>query len=249
MDKPVLLIRSAGNEDDAAALAEVNISSIIDPYLSITCAKDTKPAEILLEKILTLPSPVWLVATSINAIERWAEIVTSERLRSAISNRDDLKFAAIGEKTASVLEKYGAKNVLLPEKANVESLIESLNLHERANIILPSGNIAMKNLPSFFSNNGWTVHREVVYQTDIVLSKPKSSKMIEDSQIAAVIFRSPSSVRAFFQFNKGVVLPFICAGETTASELKNLGFACDLISEDPTPASVAKAVQQVLEVK
>jgi uroporphyrinogen-III synthase len=248
MDKSVLLIRSAGNEEDAAALAKVNISSIIDPYLSITCAQDTEPAEILLEKISTLPSPVWLVATSINAIERWAEIVTIERMRNAIYNRKDLNFAAIGEKTASVLEKYGAKNVLLPKQANVEALIESLNLKEKANIILPSGNIAMKNLPSFLAKNGWTVHREVVYQTDIVVSQPKSSKMIEDDQIAAVIFRSPSSVRAFFQFNKGVVLPFICAGETTASELRNLGITCDRVSEDPTPTSVAKAVQQVLEV-
>lgn len=246
MKKPVLLIRSAGNEEDAAALSAVGLDSIIDPYLSIKTSNSTDDAKSLLKNLQEAPAPVWLVATSVNAIERWAELVGADSLASAINNRSDLKFAAIGEKTASTLKKYGAKEVLVPEVANAEALVENLLKHEKANILLPAGNIAMNTLPNELQKTGWQVIRGVVYETEIVKTPPMSVKLIAEQKISAVIFRSPSSVRAFFKFVSQTEVPLICAGETTARQLTELNKKYDVISADPTPKAVAAATLSIL---
>jgi uroporphyrinogen-III synthase len=246
MKDPVLLIRSAGNEEDAAALSAVGLDSIIDPYLCIKTSKNTDDAKSLLSNLQEAPTPVWLVATSVNAIERWAEIVGIDALTNAIGNRKDLRFAAIGEKTALTLKKYGAEEVLVPEEANAEYLVDTLLKHEKANIILPAGNIAMNTLPNELQKTGWQVTRGVVYETEIVKTPPMSVKLLAEQKISAVIFRSPSSVRAFFHFVDQVEIPLICAGGTTARQLTELNKKCDIISVDPTPKAVAAATLSIL---
>lgn len=247
MSKPVLLIRSAGNEEDAAALAEQGITALVDPYLKITTSANSDDAEEMLMKLKVIPDPIWLVATSVNAIECWAELVGAETLKKVLIERHELKFAAIGEKTASILMKYGAKDVLIPKEASAAALVTVLSGFSKANLVLPSGNIAMKTLPFKLNQTGWIVHRGIVYDTEFVKSPPKSVDLIKKGEIAAIIFRSPSSVRAFFSFVDDVQIPLICAGDTTARELESLKKECAIISDSPKPVSVAQAVKKVLE--
>jgi uroporphyrinogen-III synthase len=247
MSYPVLLIRSAGNEEDASALSQFDIPTLIDPYLTISTSKNSEDAQALLNHLKNAPAPIWIVATSVNAIERWADLISSEELLKAITDRSELQFAAIGDKTAAVLNKYGAKNVLIPKVANAESLVATLLSHEKATIILPSGNIAMKTLPSQLGATGWQIHRGVVYETEFVKNPPKSVELVERKEISAIVFRSPSSVRAFFTFITDTELPLICAGETTAKELEFLNKECSIISANPSPKAVAEAVKSVLE--
>jgi uroporphyrinogen-III synthase len=77
--KPVLLVRAAGNAADAAALAKLGISSVSEPYLDIHAIAGptgTEAAARLLDGLGRLGSGDWVVATSLNALVFWRQIVT-----------------------------------------------------------------------------------------------------------------------------------------------------------------------------
>ena len=95
MAKPVLLIRGQGNESDQKALAKLGIASLIDPYTEINIANDRAEAENLLTLLSSARLPIWLIATSVNALKFWSQIVGEERLRQVLASRSDLQFAAI----------------------------------------------------------------------------------------------------------------------------------------------------------
>src|SRR5674476_930750 len=105
MSKPVLLIRAHGNEADADELAKLVLDSLIDPYLQITVSADVYEAQRLLSLLESSPGPLWLIATSVNAIGYWAELVGEDLLRKGITSRRDLNFAAVGNKTAEILHE------------------------------------------------------------------------------------------------------------------------------------------------
>ena len=79
MTKPVLLVRASGNAADAAALAKLGISSVSEPYLDIHAVAGptgTEAAARLLDGLGRLGSGDWVVATSLNALVFWRQIVT-----------------------------------------------------------------------------------------------------------------------------------------------------------------------------
>ena len=79
MTKPVLLVRASGNAADAAALAKLGISSVSEPYLDIHAVAGptgTEAAARLLDGLSQLGSGDWVVATSLNALVFWRQIVT-----------------------------------------------------------------------------------------------------------------------------------------------------------------------------
>ena len=94
--KPVLLIRADGNQDDAQALADLGIETVIDPYIRIDRAPDAADAQRLLAE-LALPGSKWLIATSVNAIRCFAELVGADVLRKAGAQADHLGRVADGE--------------------------------------------------------------------------------------------------------------------------------------------------------
>jgi hypothetical protein len=150
MSKPVLLIRAHGNDEDSAELAKFGIVALIDPYLQLTVAEDTGPAFALLDLIESSLEPVWVIATSVNAIEYWAKLVGQERLRRYFSSRLNLNFAAVGKKTADALSKYGAKRVLVPQEANAATLAKELISRARINPGRQLGDAESSNGPRGF---------------------------------------------------------------------------------------------------
>jgi uroporphyrinogen-III synthase len=74
--------------------------------------------------------------------------------------------------------------------------------------------------------------------------------MIEDGQVAAVVLRSPSAVRALAAH---VYLPddvpLVCAGRTTADAAAAAGFVVAAVSESPSSAGVAQAVSELFRAR
>jgi uroporphyrinogen-III synthase len=248
MSKPVLLIRASGNDEDADALAKFGINSVIDPYLQLSIAPDPNQALTLLSVIASNPAPVWIIATSVNAIRYWAKLVGEDTLGKGFTARADLNFAAIGGKTAEILRKYGAKEVLVPQEANSLALAkilvsESLPGHA----FIPGGNLAMQNLPTSLLAAGWQVSTAVVYVTQTVAHEPKSAQLLRDQEISAILLRSPSAVRALTYFVPSPKFPLVCAGTTTARAVEAHGLTIAAISAEPTPAAVAVTVRTLLE--
>jgi uroporphyrinogen-III synthase len=245
MDKPVLLIRGTENESDATALAGLGVPTLIDPYLKIAANPDSTDALGLLKSLVQSHEPTWLIATSVNAIRFWAKIVGSKKLMSAIS-RADLRYAAIGNATSKALVEIGASQVLTPPEATSASLITSLLAYPPGTAIIPGGNLAMANLPRELETSGWVIKAGVVYMTSPMTQEPETVAMAKNGDVAAVLFRSPSAVRAFLAHVPQPEVPLICSGPTTARAALELGIRVDAIAEDPTPDTVAATIATFL---
>lgn len=247
MAKPVLLIRGDGNEKDEQALAKLGIESLIDPYIEIAVAKDSVSGVDLLSAMENAAAPLWLIATSLNAFRFWAQIVGEERLRKSIAARVDLQFAAVGQSTAEILRSFGAHDVFTPTQATGKSLADELAAkYPRGHVLIPGGNLAMKNLPSLLVAAGWQVGTAVVYTTSPVAKEPNSARLVREKEVSAILFRSPSAVRALARFLPHPDVPLVCAGVTTAEALQSQGLRADAVSSEPSAEVVASTIHSLL---
>ena len=245
--KPVLLIRADGNQDDAAALADVGLSSVIDPYIRIDKSTDASDAKLMLDA-LAKPGSKFLIATSVNAIKCFGELVGTENLMHSIANAVDLRFAAVGARTAEALRELGATDVITPAVADSAALADLLAEEpQQSTAIIPSGLLAMKGLPNKLVAAGWTLIQGVVYTTVTVETPPASVAAARAGDFSAVIFRSPSAARAFLSFVPAPSMPLVAAGFTTAKVIEDAGLTVASIPSNPTPKSVAAAVKSLLE--
>lgn len=243
----VLLIRPNRNEVDAAALEKLGFDVEVDPYLEIASVPNQAGARRLLEAV-RLPGERWLVLTSTNALAFWGQLLAPGELESAIQT-SGLRFAAIGSQTKKQLEELGAREVTVASRADGKALAQLLALESVARVVIPSGSIAMRDIPDTLSAQGFEVISEVVYATELKTSPPSSVAAIAQGEFDAVLLRSPSAVRAFLKFNPDPNLVLCCAGRTTAAELENFGLSADLVTQSPDPDAVAKAICDYFEVR
>jgi uroporphyrinogen-III synthase len=253
MTKPILLIRANGNENDAAALAKLGLNSVSEPYLEIAPITGPGPAKRLLEE---LERADWLIATSLNGVKFWAELVGHTVLTGAIWKglRRGLKFAAIGEATANALKSFGAQEVLVPEVAYGDALAKVVlaaqgeasdhQEYSRTLAIIPSGNLAMETLQQELTDAHWAVHSEVLYVTAPVKETPVTARRVIAGEFAAVLLRAPSAAKAFAEFVDHNQIPVICGGQTTARKARELGL--NVVAVCPSPSS-AVAAQSIFE--
>ena len=248
MSKPVLLIRAYDNDEDVNALTKLGIDSLIDPYLKISISNNAVAARDLLSLLVSGVGPLWLIATSVNAIRYWAQLVGEDLLRKNIASRSDLNFAAIGNKSAEILRQYGAQEISVPSEAHslaLANLLISGDLPGHA--LIPGGNLAMQNLPTSLLASGWQVSTATVYLTQAVEREPHSTQLIRDQEISAILFRSPSAVRALTHFVPAPKVPLVCAGATTARAVAAQGLSVAAISASPASCDIAVTIQTLLE--
>jgi uroporphyrinogen-III synthase len=243
----VLLIRANRNGEDAVELSRFGLDALIAPYLQISQVDNLPGAEKMLEALVN-PGPKWFVLTSTNALSYWSELVGLDRILQTFRN-PEISFAAIGEQTAAQLKNLGVKDVLVPSQMDSLGLAELMRDGKPCPVIIPSGSIAMKSLPDELTKVGFEIISEVVYATEGLKESPIASEQLVSGEIAAVLFRSPSAARAFISFHPEPKIKLVCGGNTTARQLRTLGFEPDAISEDPSPAACAKTISDLLGVK
>ncbi len=247
MVKPVLLIRGDNNESDEAALTKLGIPSLIDPYIEVEVADDPSDGQRLLALLENSNTSTWLLATSANALKFWGQIVGADNLRKTIATRNTLRFAAVGEATADALRQFGAEEVLVPEEATGKSLADQLiAIHPAGHALIPGGNLAMRTLPATLISAGWQVSTAIVYTTSHIGQEPKSAQLVRDKEVSAVLFRSPSAVRALTHFVPSPKVPLVCAGVTTAQALQEQGLTVAALSPKPSAEVVASTIYSLL---
>jgi uroporphyrinogen-III synthase len=241
----VLLIRANRNSDDRDALLEFGVASHTDPYLAISLVPNPAGALKLLDR-LEHSNPVWLVITSQNALTYWYQQCPAGSLEALLGKTPHLRYAAIGALTAEVLRVFGVKDILIPDSRDSASLAELIAQHPSGTVVIPSGNIAMRSIPEKLTPLGFEIVEEVFYATTLVQNPPPSLALIQAGKVDTVLLRSPSAARALFSFVPHIPssLSIVCGGETTAREVRRLGFPNPLVAPDPTPRAVARFIAE-----
>lgn len=242
----VLLIRPNRNEADAKKFESLGFRAVIDPYLEISRFENQRGALRMLEA-LRAKAPKWFVNSSVNGFEHFLAQLPRGGFESL--DQSTIRFAAIGDSTKEQLSNLGVERVLLAPATTGLSLAEKMLGIERAPVVIPAGTIAMRQIPDQFCAVGLEVISEIVYQTKFVGTTPDSVTQVESGEVDAVIFRSPSAVRAFLHFNKNPMTKLVCLGPTTAKQLESLGFVPDLIAQDGDVERVASQLKEMIGAK
>ena len=244
----VLLIRANRNEADEAALNHCGLQTLTDPYLEVTQVDNPSGAARMLEAI-TSGQAGWLVISSLNALHYWSAQLPSGELTEALAARDDLRIAAIGPSTAAAARDIGATEVVTPETGTSRVLADLLAEFPSSLVVVPSGSISMRSLPDTLVPRGFTVLEEVVYQTTSPSAAPKSAGTLDTLGITDVLFRSPSAVRSFVEFNPHLPdgIRLFATGPTTAQQMEQLGLAVRATCPDSSPETVAQTLASIIE--
>jgi len=247
---PVLLVRSDSNEADASALGDLGIGAVSDPYLSIvpTSASEADP---LLALLSQAGSDSWLVATSPMTMPTWAEGAGYAELAAACraAAGRGVRAGATGERTAATLRALGFDDVVVPAESSAAALVEAMGEYGPARALFPCGRLALRTLPDGLRRDGWEVHEGIVYDTQVVTDTPPSALLLERGEVAVVVLRSPSAVRALLAHGRPhPAVLVVCGGDTTARAAREAGLAVAGVSSSPSSASVAVEVARVLGV-
>lgn len=251
---PVLLVRASGNEADAAALSELGLPSVIDPYLSITPlpgADGYAAATSLLENLTSLGSGDWVVATSANGLRFWGQLYGANNLGTALAAAGErgVRFAGIGEASATMYAEFGIHDVFVPTSPYGEELAADLIAAAGAGphrALVPAGNLAMPTLTNALNAADWTVTSVVVYETDSVATRPVTAEALTRGDFSAVLLRSPSAARAVVEFAGATTVPVICGGTTTAQVAAELGLTVAAVAPGTNPAQLAQTIFEVV---
>jgi len=189
------------------------------------------------EQIKNIEKYDWLIFTSYNGANYFIERIKQMGLSPDILS--PIKKAAVGTATAEVLNKCRIKIDLLPKQFVGENIAEVIGEVNNLSILIPTTNIAGKELASKLEQKGASVTQLVVYQTVKASIAPETISKILANGIDFLTFTSSSTVRAFYQLieNKGIDINNIkiaCIGPKTAETAKKLGMQVTLIAQPHT---------------
>jgi len=138
----------------------------------------------------------WIIFTSKNTVRIFKDILDKWSLKI----NPETKIAAVGGKTAELLEKLDMPVYFIPQREDSTGLIEEWPKStgkETVKILLPQGEEAPDHLEKGLTAAGHQVTRVNLYKT---LPTPKESlPSIDSRSIEFFIFTSPLSVKYYFQ--------------------------------------------------
>lgn len=187
--------RAEGQLGEARRLFEAAGASVVDlPALAVTPPDSWGPLDDALEDWQDFH---WIVFSSANGVEAVQQRL-GRRGRSLAHRPPGVRLAAVGRKTAAVLESLGAAADFVPPDFVADSLIEHFPVSAWGlRLLLPrvqSGGRTV--LAEAFGEAGGRVVEVPAYETRCPDSWPSAAVMaLEQRQLAAITFSSGKTVR------------------------------------------------------
>lgn len=185
-------------------------------------------------------------AKRINNPDAHARIFTSKNavfslqqlLKARTIDLQSKKNFTVGVRATEMLSEIGIKTNA--KAGNAISLAQIIARNKDVKSVdFFCGNKSLDDLPEYLESKGIDVHKEIVYQTELV------HHVVDTAAFDAVIFLSPTAVYSFFKKNKlKPNVPAFCIGATTSEAVH---FRCDnhrIIADEP---SIASVVDKVIE--
>ncbi|MED3867657.1 uroporphyrinogen-III synthase [Priestia megaterium] len=198
--KKVLITREAKQAHSfAAQVKKLGGIPLSLPVLTFVRSNNEKEVE---DVLLSIDCFDWIVFTSQNGISFFFEWL--KELNTSWSVLKRLKVAAVGEKTAKLLEKHDVNVQLVPKEYVAESLLESLkaNVSHHERVLLVRGQLARSVLKDGLKE--CEVTDLVVYQTIRNQDSERLVKQHLETGIDAITFTSSSTVRFFVESVKDI---------------------------------------------
>lgn len=247
-------MRPSRNQEDAVALSDFGIASISVPLIGISNFINPAGVARLLTE-MTSGKRVWFIATSSNAIDAFISQADAAELSLALSN-PNLRFAAVGDSSAASLRAIVKMEVLVPEVQDAFSLaaliidLESQDkiMGQKASVVMPIGSRSLVVAQKKLASAGFYVISEIFYQNLPLAISELDRVALNKKDIDLVVFRSPSSAKAYFAIQGLPARRIVSVGATTASAIRELGFAPDLICLEMSSVSVAKKIAEYRKI-
>lgn len=224
-------------------------SPLVFPVLSILDPESWDSCDKALRRISEYDAAVFTSANGLIGLEKRARAVGV-----SLDALAAIPVYAVGEVTASRLEKEGFRVGSLPQNYSADGL---KTLFADAPVrgkrfMLVQGSIARQDLREYLASEGAITDTVVVYRTVEVVPPETDSlvALLRNGAVDVVTFASPSAVRGFFHathcetlFRAGGVPLIAVIGSTTAEEVKKRGLPVPVIAKISTMAGLVEAIR------
>ncbi|GGB03898.1 uroporphyrinogen-III synthase [Macrococcus hajekii] len=179
----------------------------------------------------------WLIFTSKNAVKLFFKVYPTITYD---------KVAAIGSKTAEVLNDYGIIIDYMPTEFNQEKFIaEAAGRFKGSRCCLPVSQKARSLMYDHLAAQG-EVDRIDLYRP--IASRSAAdliNAMIEEEKVDVLTFMSPSAVKAYYSHYNPVRIPVIAVGPVTRDALLRVQQTC----VTPDGATKEQMIKKILEMR
>jgi len=251
--RTVIVTRAASQAADLTALLEAyGANVIVCPTIEI---REPDNYDRLDEALDHLYGYDWLIFTSTNGVEYFLKRLIDRGLQ--VSDLDEIKVCAIGQKTADKLHDAHVHVDLVPSQSTAEGVFAALsefvggNAHLRGlNVLLPRAAVGRDHLPKALEEAGARVDVVTTYQTVLPenFDRGKLGAMLTGSG-DCIAFTSPSTVKnlakLFDTHDLGKTLPGMvvaCIGSVTAEAAIEYGLRVDIQPEQFTTKDLVQAI-------
>ncbi|WP_175550031.1 uroporphyrinogen-III synthase [Mariniphaga anaerophila] len=188
----------------------------------------------------------WLILTSSNGVWIFFEIL--QEINGNQKLPENLKIAAIGEKTKETLESFGYRAAFVNPGATAEDFSEPFANRlktetTKPKVLLPVGNLARTVIQSSLKEVA-NCTRINIYQTEMPLKTDKNiAERIKNNRYDMLIFTSPSGIRNFVKtFPKLKNISMACIGDITAGAAINNGFHPLIVAENSSSKGIVESI-------
>lgn len=203
--------------------------------------------------INAMPSFNWLILTSTNGVRFF--FTRLQELGFAPTALQSAKVCAVGPKTAEALQELGIRPDLVPEQFTGEGVVAAFQGIELqgCRVLFPKADGARDLIPQQLRSRGAEVVDPVVYRNIIPQALPESARQaLEQHQLAAVVFSSPSTVRNLAALVGGVTqlqtmladLAVASIGPVTTKACQELGLSVAIEPEQATLDALVNGLKQ-----
>lgn len=230
--------------DFSEKLEKQNATALLYPCIQITLPQNTVALDLAVSQ-LEQDYFDWLLLTSQNAVHALA-------LKVKILP-PKLKIAVVGPKTAQAVLSYFSRNVnCVPGKFDADSLANLFHDKKDQKILLPQSNLADYSLKNKLNDLGNQVTNPITYQTIKGVGGIRLLEHVEQNQIDAITFASPSAVSYFAErlreeggnLNALAGICIACMGHVTKKAAQENGFEVDVCSTQHTVDGLIQAMSE-----
>lgn len=214
--KRVLVTRARSQASELSnMIQELGGEAVEFPVIKIVPTKESEGYKQAIEQLGTYD---WIIFTSVNGVNSF--FTKLKELKIDIRKMGEAKIAAIGPKTAQLLEEKGLIVEVLPQEFRAEGLLDSLEEHLKPGqrVLLPRADIARKILPEKLKEKGLEVVEIDAYETVIDASnKSEIVELLREKKVNIITFTSSSTVKNFLEALKDEPIEELLNGVTLAS--------------------------------